>query len=205
MSWVERIQTLGIKGVDLLDPIVMKGLQDELEADKEVRRRRIQEKLRLTRESNMKEYEQRQRNLEEEKRMMYEKLLEDENTRALKLAEWRKRLKDHDAKRAEERKRLQQLMRNEEEKRQQNQIRVNLPEILDKAKKKIEADQKSPRLQKPSQSLEAIQEFITRRSDPGLFSNLQRVPKNTHYLRIMKNSNYARSTRLAAMTYNAES
>ena len=42
------------------------------------------------------------------------------------------------------------------------------------AKKKIEAEAKSPRTQKPSQSLEVIQVFLARRSDPVLFSHLQK-------------------------------
>ena len=205
LHWVDRIQMLGIRGIECLDAQIMKELKDELDSEQEARRREVLEKLRVTRESNLKECKDRRRKQEEEKRVMEEKRIEDERMRCLKLEEWRTRLKDHDAKRAEERRRLQELMRNEEEKRQQVRARVHLPEILAKAKRKVEAETKSPRSHKPSQSLEAIQEFLTRRSDPGLFSNLQITPKNNRYLRIMKHSNYARSTRLAAMVYSVDS
>lgn len=203
-SWLEAIKSIGIKGVEALDPSLVRELEKELENERKLRVVETLNKIRLVRESqkqathNRKEAQKKQEDAAESLRS------QNESTRSIKAEEWQKRLKEHDTKRAEERKRLLDLMRSEEEKRQRNTRAIPLADLLADARTQTQSKANSARAPKQSPSLEAIHEYLTRRSESGLFKRHQPNPATTLYTQRMNRSTYAYNTRLAALIYNVK-
>jgi len=204
-SWLDAMHSIGIKGVEALDPLLIKELQAEMESDRKARSMQTLSKIRLIRASQKQASLDRKEDLRRQMEDAEELRHHHKVLQSQKSEEWRKRLKAHDTKRAEERKRLLDIMRSEEEKRQRNKRSLPLAELFPASHKDmVDAKVQTARTVKPSPSLEAINEYLTRRSDPSLFQRMKSDPLKSQYTRRMKQTTYAHNTRLAALVYNVK-
>ena len=204
-SWLDAMNSIGIRGLEALDPSLVNILKTEMESDKESRSVETLNKIRLIRADQKQarlyrqDEDKRRKHAEEELRRQHEEL------RSIKLKEWHNRLKEHDTKRAEERKRLLDLMRSEEEKRQRNDRTTPKAELVQNTgKRTIDLKVQPDHTVQSSPTIQAIQEYLTRRSDFSLNHRSQPRQETIQYIRRMENTIYARNTRLAASVYNVK-
>lgn len=203
-NWVETLQSLGIKSVETLDPTIISALRLELENDRNCRAVIAHSKQKLNVQIRKKEALEKHQRIMAEQSQLENIRMRNESIREEKRADWLRRLKDHDARKVNERRRLSEIIREEEDKRQRMKQEVSLAEIFELARKLELQNKSSSEAETPLKSLEAIQKYLSHRSVLSKVRDVESKHVNHEYIRKMEDSNYARRIHLASLVYRVK-
>jgi len=137
-----------------------------------------------------------------QKQDMYELSAQRNSEKLQRLENWKKRLLEHDKQKATEKEEMMAILKHSTKSKSSKHDEQSLHDIFERARALEREERLKSNSSKTADALHAIQEILRERKNQIRTDRLPVECFHPRYREAMSRSNYARSTKLAAMVYH---